>query len=408
MKLKVWLPFLILFFFAGVIFKLPVMFYLPPVILFLMLISAAWQRIALDEVTYTRKWQYRRGFVGEEIPLKLEIHNDKPLPALWLETSDPWPKPIAPNEEGVLAISHKPTEGYLVNYFNLLWNGSESRKYTLKMRSRGYFQVGPALLRGGDFFSLGESEKTIAPAESVVVYPEILPLHPLHLKTRHPLGDQPTRNNIMEDPNFPFGIREYLPGDEFRRIHWNATARTGRMQSKVFQPVTSRMMEVCLNVSTSELVFGGFYPELLEYLVKLAATVIYQGYEAGYSVGLLSNGGMSGGGLPFNIQPSRSRHQLMRLLEALAGIQPITISRFENHLLREMHNITYGSSLVIITMIFPAGLKEALFRLKRTQKNITVIFAGENMPANIPGIEIIHLPIHGGQGIVGKGEPRSG
>ena len=70
MKLKVWLPFLILFFFAGVIFKLPVMFYLPPVILFLMLISAAWQRIALDEVTYIRKWQYRRGFVGEEIPLK--------------------------------------------------------------------------------------------------------------------------------------------------------------------------------------------------------------------------------------------------------------------------------------------------------------------------------------------------
>ncbi len=392
MKLKVWLPFLILFFFAGMMFKLPVMFYLPPFILMLLLISTAWQKIALDEVSYTRKWQYRRGFVGEEIPVQLEIHNDKPLPALWLETSDPWPKSIAPDEEGVLAISHKPTEGYLVNYFNLLWNGAESRKYTLKMRSRGYFLVGPALLRGGDFFSLGEVEKPGAPAESVVVYPEILSLRPLQLKTRHPLGDQPTRNNIMEDPNFPFGIREYLPGDEFRRIHWNATARTGRMQSKVFQPVTSRMMEVCLNVSTSEMVFGGFYPELMEYLVKLTATIIYQGYEAGYSVGLLSNGGMSGGGLPFNIQPSRSRQQLMRLLEALAGIQPITISRFENHLLREMHNITYGSSLVIITMIFTAGINEALIRLKRSQKNITVIITGDQVPDKIPGIEIIHLP----------------
>lgn len=392
MKLKVWLPFLIIFFFAGIIFKLPVMIYLPPVILLLLVISTVWQKVALDEIEYTRKWHYRRGFVGEDIPLLLEVRNNKPLPVLWLETSDPWPKAIAPIEDGALTISHKPTEGYLTNYFNLSWNGVESHKYSIKLRSRGYYEVGPTSLCGGDFFSLGEVEKTGAPLESMVVYPEILPYNPLKLKTRHPLGDQPIRRSIMDDPNFPFGIREYQSGDEFKRIHWKATARTGKIQSKVFQPVTSRMMEVCLNVATSDLVFGGYYPELMEYLVKLTATVVYQGYSAGYSVGLLSNGGMSGGGLPFNIQPSRSRHQLMWLLEALAGLQPITISRFENHLLREMHNITYGSALVIITMINSTGIQEALVRLKKTQKDITLIYAGEKDPPRIHGIETIHMP----------------
>jgi hypothetical protein len=43
-------------------------------------------------------------------------------------------------------------------------------------------------------------------------------------------------------------------------------------------------------------------------------------------------------------------------------------------------------------MIFSTGIKEALIRLKRTQKNITVIYTGKHAPEKMPGIEIIHLP----------------
>jgi uncharacterized protein (DUF58 family) len=57
------------------------------------------------------------------------------------------------------------------------------------------------------------------------------------------------------------GIRPYHPEDGFRRIHWPATARTGELQVKVFQPVTARVMVICLNVSTETHYWMGYSPK---------------------------------------------------------------------------------------------------------------------------------------------------
>lgn len=392
MSLKIWWPFLVIFFVAGLIFRLETMIYLPPAIFFLIVVTTLWNRISLKDISYLRKWVYRRGFVGEEIPLSLEIRNDKPLPLLWLQTRDMWPRAIGPLDGNALIISHKPELGYINNYFNLKWFASQKRFYTLKMRARGYYRVGPVTVNSGDFFSLTENQKVFDQTEIVVVYPRIQDIPNLTILTRNPIGTRPARRQLMQDHSLPYGIRDYQPDDEFKYIHWNATAHTGTLQTRLYQPVTSRTMMVCLNGTTTEDSLGGYYAEVLENLVSLAASVVYQAHRDGYSVGLLSNSGLVGGGRPFHIDPARTTLHLSRILEALAALQPITFNRFDNYIMREVHSIPYGASLVLMTSIIPTELVMAMMKLRKFHPNVTLISTYPSPPPEIPGVQTVHWP----------------
>ncbi len=44
------------------------------------------------------------------------------------------------------------------------------------------------------------------------------------------------RENVMDDPTRLRGIRRWQPGDPMRSVHWAATARTGMLHSKVYEP----------------------------------------------------------------------------------------------------------------------------------------------------------------------------
>ena len=43
---------------------------------------------------------------------------------------------------------------------------------------------------------------------------------------------------LYEDPTRIAGVRSYTPGDSLMRVHWRATARTGQLHSKVYEPST--------------------------------------------------------------------------------------------------------------------------------------------------------------------------
>ena len=43
---------------------------------------------------------------------------------------------------------------------------------------------------------------------------------------------------LYEDPTRIAGVRRYEAGDPLNRVHWRATARTGVLHSKVYEPST--------------------------------------------------------------------------------------------------------------------------------------------------------------------------
>ena len=392
MSFQRWLPGLFGILLIGLFLRIPFLVALA-LILWIILGLAEWyQKHSLEQVTYRRKFQYTRAFPDEIFPVKLEVENHKIMPLSWLRVQDPWPKMVGPEDEDVLAPSHVTDMGYMIHVFSLRWFEKAQRSYKLLFRKRGAYTVGPAELESGDLFGIFDHTSRIGRAEQLTVFPALAPLETLGLPPDNPYGDQHSRRKLFEDPNRPMGVREYHPEDSFRRVHWPATARTGQLQVKVFQPTSAQVMVLCLNVSTYHRYWEGVYPALLERLLSVAATLLTKGIEDGYRVGMIANGCLSNSDQPFRIPPGRSAQQLAHLLQALAGVTPVVVAPFERFLLREIPKVPYGASLVVLTAIVTPDLAETLMRLKRHERRMTLVSLAEITPPMISGVRTIHLP----------------
>lgn len=387
-----WLPLLGTIFLIGAIFRVQFLTTLSATLAVIIAITSWWRDRSLESVRYSRKPYYWRAFPGERVPLTIEVENDKALPLSWLRLEDPWPFAVGPEEQDQLAPSHLPDQGFLTNVFNLRWFETKRRSYSLLFRRRGVYPVGPVRMQSGDIFGMYERGISIGRAEYLTVFPELLPIETLDLPERDPFGDQRSRRRIFEDPNQPMGVRDYRPEDGFRRVHWPATARTGELQVKVYQPTAARVAVVCMNASTFQRHWEGVYPDLLERLISVSATLANHFIEEGYQVGLISNSSLAHSDRPFNIPPGRSPRQLGRLLGALAGVTPLVMVPFESFLIREMPKIPYGASLLVVTAITPPELIDTLLRLKRRGRGIRLLSLSPLAPPSIPGIPISHLP----------------
>jgi uncharacterized protein (DUF58 family) len=387
-----WFAALVMIFIVGMILRSPYLIALPLCLLVILLLANWWQKRSLNEIIYRRRWKYTRAFPGESNPVRIEIENHKLLPLSWLRIQDPWPKMVGPEDEDVLAPSHIQGQGFLTHVFSLRWFERTQRSYNLMFRKRGSYTVGPAQVESGDLFGIYSSSRKIGEGERLTVFPALIPLENVSLPPENPFGDLRSRRRLFEDPNRPIGVREYHPSDGFRRVHWPATAKTGQLQVKLFQPTSAQVMVLCLNVATYHRYWEGVFPALLEYLLSTAATLLSMGVENDYRVGMISNGCLANSDQPFRIPPGQSPHQLSRLLEALAGVTPVVVAPFDRFLLREIPKVPYGAALVVLSAVITPGLSETLVRLKRHERRITLISLAETEPPLIPGVPSIHLP----------------
>jgi len=386
-----WLPFLAAAFVIAALLDIPLLGAFSAALAALIILVSFWHKHALDRVVYRRTPHYSRGFPGEHVDMTVEVENRKLLPLSWLRIEDPWPRAVGPEDETILAPSHLPEMGLLTNIFSLRWFERARRRYRLLFRKRGVYPLGPPRMQSGDLFGIYEDTRTEGRQDYLTVFPEILPLEHLGLDAQDPFGEKATRRRLFEDPNQPMGVREYRPEDGFRRVHWPATAHTGELKVKLFQPVSAQVMVVCLNAATFEIAWEGFDPQLLEALISTAATVVYHGIEDGYQVGLISNGCLAHSDQSFRVPPGRSPQQLGRLLGVLAAVTPLVASPFEQFLLREMPRVYFGASLVIVTASVYPALMETLLELKRHGRNMTVLNLGDEIELEMTGIPVIQL-----------------
>lgn len=387
-----WLRALILIAIVGLLLRTPYLVALSLSLLIILGLSHWWRQNALKNIIYRRRFQYRRAFPGEIYPVKVEVENRKLLPLSWLRIQDAWHKNVAPVDEEVLAPSHVQEMGFLTHVFSLRWFERTQRSYPLLFRRRGSYTIGPAVMESGDLFGIFTAESKIGSPERLIVFPALIPLDRLDVPPENPFGDIRSRRRLFEDPNRPMGVRDYHPEDSFRRVHWLATAHTGQLQVKVFEPTSAQLMVLCLNVSTYHRYWEGVYPALLERLLSIAATFLTTAVEQGYRVGMISNGCLANSDQPFRIPPGRSAQQLAHLLSALAGVTPVVVAPFDRFLLREIPRVPYGASLVILTAVVTPELAETLIRLKRHERKMTLVSLAEIAPPLIDGVNCVHLP----------------
>lgn len=111
--------------------------------------------------------------------------------------------------------------------------GSHEEIIVIPTRHRGVIPVGPATTVRGD--PLGLLRRTLAWTDvlELFVHPVTVPLEPLGAGLLRDLEGQTTNDVSMSDLAF-HALREYLPGDDRRYIHWRSSAKAGRFLVRQF------------------------------------------------------------------------------------------------------------------------------------------------------------------------------
>ncbi|HYG59466.1 MAG TPA: DUF58 domain-containing protein, partial [Symbiobacteriaceae bacterium] len=189
----------------------------------------------------------QRIFLGESVTVTLRFKNPTGIPLPWLQLTESRPQPMA-GEPFCRVLSLGPGEVV-------------SATYSLLGSKRGRYEVGPIVVGSGDPFGFSTIEQRLDLRERFTVYPRVSPLPELGLPARLPMGDLATRRRLFEDPAWLTGTREYVAGDSLRRIHWNATARTGELMVKQFRHAMLLPSCILLNLNREEYESRGFWLE---------------------------------------------------------------------------------------------------------------------------------------------------
>jgi hypothetical protein len=162
-------------------------------------------------------------------------------------------------------------------------------RYALETQRRGYYQLGPTLLETGDLLGLHRSFRIANQPDYITVLPKLVVLEGFEVSSRRPMGDLKVEDRVLEDPTLLSGLREYRSGDPMNRVHWKATARTGTLHTRVFQPtcVQGAMLLLDMHETTNE---TRNEPVRSDLAVTAAASIAHWLYQNAEPFGLISNG----------------------------------------------------------------------------------------------------------------------
>ena len=324
-----------------------------------------WCNRAMAQVETKRRFN-THAFLGERIEIDLHIQNKGWLPVLWLEMRETLPVALAgPNSfQSVISLGPR---------------GNANFEYAVEARKRGYYPIGPLSISTGDILGLRESLHFQSPAEHLVVYPKIIPFISMEVPSHSPQGTLRHTLPLYEDPTQVFGKRGYISGDSLRRIDWKASASTGQLQVKLFEPSITLETCILLNLNAEDYYYRHRI-DSTELAIVIAASISNWIVEKRQMVGMMVNGHdpLMTDGKPQSIPPRKGKRHLMRLLETLARVEIVENSALVPLIQERRYQLTWGTTLIVITGQAGDAVLNELYQVRRSGQNAILILVGRD------------------------------
>ena len=388
-----WVTLLLFITVVGVVLRAPALTALGVLSLAIITASNLLRRTVLKRVTYERRFNETRLFMGEVVEVSCNLTNRGRLPVVSLQVADTAPPGFqrvdAPPDD-VSAAEERINLGQM----SALKPGEHTARVTrLRAMKRGYFAFGAAYLRAYDLLGLSQFERVDVLADSLIVYPRVFSLDALGIPTRDPFGSLAALRRLIEDPSRIMGARDYRYGDSFRQLHWKATAHAGRLQTRVCEHTSEPTAVIMLNVSTFRQDWRGTDVERFEWALSVAGSLAVWAGESGITVGLSSNGTAPYLPSALRVRPRRVPNQLTHLLESLAVMYSFALSSFDIFLLTEQRHLPLGATLLVVTPLVTPEITAALLRLHDLGKNL-ILISVDREPPDVPELPfaVFHVP----------------
>ena len=207
------------------------------------------------------------------------------------------------------AGSPRAVRGYRASRSCALSAGAQRQiGYELPTRNRGIIEVGPLRWEKSDALGLVRRQHSLAGLELLYVHPrthEFL----LSAALRAQRWDSSTSDAAPDGTITFHTLREYVPGDDLRFIHWRSSAKLDTLMVR-------RNIDVSLPMTTILLVTGrGGYQsaELFEHAVEVAASTVVAAARERLPARLLTSGGQT-------VASAGGHDDAGRFLDFLAGV----------------------------------------------------------------------------------------
>ena len=269
-------------------------------------LAAAWANLrrlpAASELTTTRAW-HAALTIGEPSAIRISVANRGAVP-IRVTVQDYAP----PSFRRDLASCE----------LDVPAGGTAAASYAIRPRERGDATVGAAALRWRDAWGLTE-RWAVAPVEQTVrVYPSLQEgrEQAMFLVRSRQVAVEKRRAKRFGGGREFESLRDYRVGDERRDVSWTASARRGRLVTKVYQP--ERSQTVWLLVDAGRLLRARVEQEtMLDRTATAALTLAQVAMASGDRVGLLAYGRR----LQHRVAPGRGPRHLREIVEALAVVR---------------------------------------------------------------------------------------
>ena len=332
--------------------------------LLLLVGSALWTILSLRGVRLSRAARSLRASVGEVFEENFEIRNLTWPGCAWLEINNRSDLPMASGSRLLTAV------------------GAHQRRFyaarTLLTR-RGAFRLGPTDLASGDPFGIFTVERHFSSNDVLVVLPMMVPIRDFPPPPGLIPGGKSVRQLSVDVTPHASGVREYVPGDPMKRIHWPSTARRSRFMVKEFEQdpqadiwifldaqreVQASLPDERPEISDESLWLRRPKVELprdtFEYAVSVAASLAGYFLAERRSVGLVSETGM------FTVvQAERGPRQLHKLMETLAFLRPEGDMPLLGLVNLQAKLLSLGSGVILVT---PSAKPELLMAAENLQR----------------------------------------
>lgn len=133
----------------------------------------------------------------------------------------------------------------------LVGKASARHEFEIPTTRRGVLPVGPVRTVRADPIGLVRRELFWTGAVDLFVHPRTVGIPSTSTGLIRDLEGHPTRDLSSSDVSF-HALREYVPGDERRNIHWKSTAKTGTYMVRQFEETRRSHLVIALSLASGD------------------------------------------------------------------------------------------------------------------------------------------------------------
>jgi uncharacterized protein (DUF58 family) len=277
----------------------------------------------------------------------------------------------------VVGEDHCGPQGVPIPLVRLRPGRATTVQYPVPTQRRGVVRLGPLRVGRRDPFGLARVQRTFGEAAQVWVYPYL-----------HPIGGVPAGSSRNLDglaERVPHGsatfdtLREYVPGDDLRNVHWRTSARIGELMVRERVDTSRPRIVVLLDDRAA-----AHHDDTFEDACEAAASVIAAAVRADLSVHLLTASGTS---LPVAAGSGG-------YLDALAEARPHTDAELGQGglggIAERARQLQAGDTLICLTGRAAPDDLGAMIALRGTYASILIgLFASGPVPVADTGFRVI-------------------